>query len=520
MLRAIPLILLALFIDFLQVGLAFGIIGASGTFAWIPFIGQAIAAGGFVMSVVVNMCISLTFGTLLTTLLLFSGFFSSRILSAFAEVIPGINNAPVWTIATLVCVFRKLGEESAGGALQNSSGVLQQLGFAGAAGTLGQAALGASVIHTADRAFQAQPEQPTPQRTEARVRPALKNIDGVRRVAAVLLYMIIGLSAPTALLHAQTTGVDTSSIRLLSSPEAPGPNTQVRLEVQGVGNFVGDATITWQRDGSTVQSGVGERVYTFTTGGLGSVTRIKVIVESAAFGTMTREVTFAPAEVYMVWEADTSVPPLYRGKALYSAGSQVTVTAFPQVVANGRTISYNNFSFQWKRNGSTVPAQSGTGHNTLTLQGNQLQSGENITVDVLWNGTLVAQGSTFIPARDPQILLYPSDPLRGVLFDQAFPGAISLGSSEVTVQAVPFYFANDSLADGSLTYQWTLNGSTASGPDAARGTLTLRQSGEGSGEAVLGVSLQNTNPTKLLQAAETMLRIVFGNQTQSSLFGL
>ena len=337
-----------------------------------------------------------------------------------------------------------------------------------------------------------------------------------------LKYIGIGLIfAVAGTAYAQSFGTDLSAVRLLASPEVPGPNTQVRIEVQGVGTFVGDATITWYKDGAAVVSGTGERVYAFTTGGLGEVTRIRVVVESTGLGTVTREMAFAPAQVYLVWEANTSVPPLYRGKALYSLGSQVTVTAFPQVAVNGATLSSNNLSFQWQKNGSTQAQQSGKGRNTLTFEGDQLKTGENVAVDVLFGEVLVARSSVFIPATDPQILLYPRDPLRGVLFDQALPAAISLGSRELTVQAVPYFFANESLTDGSLVYAWTLGGNPTTGPDAAGGTLTLRQTGEGAGEAVLGVSLQNTDSAKLLQTARAALRIVFGAQSSdSSFFGI
>lgn len=338
----------------------------------------------------------------------------------------------------------------------------------------------------------------------------------------LLKYLFIGLLLLAAsAAHAQSLGGDTSSVRLINTPQVPGPNAQVRLEVQGVGTFVGDATITWQENGTTVKSGVGERTHTFTTGGLGSVTRVRVVVESTSLGTITREAVFAPAQVYLVWEAKTSVPPLYRGKALYSLGSGLTVTAFPQVVVNGSTLSPNNLSFQWERNGSAVAAQSGKGRNTLTFVGDQLKTGESVGVEVYFGDVLVAESSLFIPAANPQILFYQRDPLRGVLFDQALPAAISLTGREITVQAVPYFFANESLADGSLTYTWTLNNNPTSGPDAASGILTLRQSGEGSGEARLGVSLQNTDSSKLLQAATAALRIVFGAQSSGpSFFGI
>ncbi len=339
----------------------------------------------------------------------------------------------------------------------------------------------------------------------------------IANMRKLLKYIAISaLLALAASVNAQGIGADFSSVRLVAVPDVPGPNEQVRLEVQGVGNFVGDANITWYKDGATAKSGVGERTYTLTTGGLGSVTRVRVVIESTSLGTITRELTLAPAQVYLVWEADTSVPPLYRGKALYSLGSQLTVTAFPQVVVNGATLSSNNLSFQWKRGGEPVAAQSGKGRNTLTFAGNQLKTGEVVSVDVLFGDVLVARSSVAIPAADPLIVLYPRDPLRGVMFDQALPRAVSLTGREITVQAVPYFFSNESLQNGALTYQWTLNNNTTSGPDAAEGTLTLRQSGEGAGEAVLGVSLQNLDSSKLLQSAEAMVRLVFGAQSSRS----
>ena len=110
-----------------------------------------------------------------------------------------------------------------------------------------------------------------------------------------------------------------------------------------------------------------------------------------------------------------------------------------------------------------------------------------------------------------------------MLYGQAVPSGIALGSKELTLQAVPYFFSTDSVASGAATYAWTLNGTPTSGPDSARGLLTLRQTGSGVGSAMLGVKLQNNDPSKFVQSASTALRIVFGEQTGntlSSFFGL
>ncbi len=528
MIRGIPLILIALLIDFFQAGLSAGIIGASSLVSWIPIVGQLATTGGTVLSIAINVCISLTFGSFLVILMIFSGMFSLRILPAFLEVLPGFSIFPAWTAATVYCVLKKSGIPLTRSTVSKTAGLLaKQLGSnSPSTGRLGTATAAASSRYITEEEPRAAQEPMVEEgkvslsERAGRVSSELRNIDGIRKVAASA-FLFFAIFTGNA--GAQTIGSSLDQIRVLSTPELPGPNETVHVQVQGVGNFLGDATINWQQNGSTVKSGVGERTYTFTTGSLGSVTRITITIDSSTQGIITRELTFIPSLVNLVWEANTSVPPLYRGKALYSIGSEVRVIAFPQIISNGATISSNNLTFNWELNGDPVPAQSGKGRNTLTFAGDQFKEGESVAVDVFLGSVQVGQGVVYIPAVDPQIRLYPRDPLRGVLWSEALPSSISLGAKEIAVQAVPYFFANESFGNGSLAYAWTLNNRTTTGPDAARGILTLRQSGEGTGEARLGVSLQNLDNTKLLQAAEAAVRIIFGAQTSSgftSFFGL
>ena len=118
-------------------------------------------------------------------------------------------------------------------------------------------------------------------------------------------------------------------------------------------------------------------------------------------------------------------------------------------------------------------------------------------------------------------MLYDKDPLRGLSFDSALPAAISLNSKQLTIQAVPYFFSNSSLANGALTYAWTLNGNDTTGPNSAQGELSLLATGSGSGSATVGVTLQNNDTDKLVQAANAALQIIFGTQSSGGgLFGL
>ncbi|MEI7719699.1 MAG: hypothetical protein WCI89_00620 [bacterium] len=329
------------------------------------------------------------------------------------------------------------------------------------------------------------------------------------------------------LAHAQISGSGGGAapdpLQYILSPETPGPNALEYIEINGVGTFLGDSQITWSMNDKVVQSGVGQSTLKFMTGGVGSATHIHVDIKSPTNGSFSKDFVFAPSTVNLLWEADTSVPPLYLGKALYSAGSHVRVVAFPTIVSGRSLLGVDKLSFQWKLNGDAQPASSGLGRNVFGFDGSQLHSEEAVSVDVLFNGKKVGQADIVIPASNPQVVIYDHDALRGELLDGAFQNNLSLGQSEVTLQAQPYYFANSSVQNGNLLYAWTLGGQDANGPDSARGMLTLRQTGQGAGAAAVGVSIQNTDNSKLVQAAQNNLQITFGQAAKSlfsSLFGL
>jgi len=310
-------------------------------------------------------------------------------------------------------------------------------------------------------------------------------------------------------------------IQYVITPEVPGPNQTVTIEAQGIGTFLGDAAITWQKDGATVQSGTGMRTYTFTTSGIGSVTQVRIDIQSQTNGSFNKTFVFRPSAVNLVWEADTSAPPLYVGKPLYSAGSTIKVVAFPVVVINGSRVAAQSLSYQWTRRDQALPAQSGLGRNTLTFVGDQLQAQEDIVVSVYFGTSLVAQSGISIPSTQPQLRLYERNALRGILFDAALPQGIRLGDKEITIAAQPYYFSNAAISAGALQYSWMLDGNEITGPDSGKGVLTLRQTGGGGGQSALSAELQNSLDDQLMQSAQTLLTIIFGAQSSTgSLFGL
>lgn len=474
-------IVFALFIDGLQAGLTWGLVGGLGLAGSIvPVLGNTLGVeAGIVLGFVVNFAISATFGVALITLLAMSGYGSKQLFWLLPEYIPGLNAGPGWTIVTVLCVLKKKSEQ----------------------GGLVGAVAGVAVAATS----------PT---------SAISSVGGtVKKIGtgfAVLLLCTAGVA------HAQTTG-QPDPVQYTVAPETPGPNSPVSIEIAGVGSFLGNSTITWQKNGIVVLQGVGKNIYSFTTGGVGTKITIRVTIDSKTQGIITRMFVFYPSLVNLIWEADTSVPLLYLGKPLYSAGSRLTVTAFPTVMSGGALVPASKLSFKWFRGDTPDLTQSGLGRDSFSFVGDQLQNTEEVRVEVSVGSNHIATGEISIPASDPQVVLYNRDPLRGKLLDLALQGKTALSVKEITLQAEPYFFANASKKNGSLVWEWTLNGGEVVGPESAQGILVLRQTGSGAGAAALSVALQNNDSDKFVQAASTALQLTFGSQTGNALsnfFGL
>ena len=344
--------------------------------------------------------------------------------------------------------------------------------------------------------------------------------------AAILPALMCAFSLPNTAL------ADTASalapvpppVQYTVTPDAPAAGDTVTILVEGVGSFIGESPITWTQNGKVIASGMGLRNFSFTVGGFGTQTTVGVVIQTKVHGTITKQWIFNPSLVNLVWEAHTTVPAFYDGKALASPGSSITVSAFPVVIVNGVRQSSKNLSFQWRLNGEPQVDQSGLGYNSFTFASTQIHRQEDVSVEVLLNdgNTKVANSDITVPLIEPELLLYQHDPLRGVIYSRTLGtgGSFQMQGTEMTIRAEPYFFSVSSAANGMLAYSWQLNGTDTSGPNSAQGELTLRQTGSGQGSAAVSVSLQNNDRSKILQGAQLNTQVSFGGTTKGGLFGI
>ncbi len=479
--------------------------------------GAAASAFAVPLGAAVGYFIGITFGSVLVLGLAWGGMFYPDLFfrSSVFKVIPILSSfVPAWTIMVRRCIKR----HEQGGLKQGSTLLSTALGLLPGGDLVQKVAnvgvQAANINRGRPQTGQQTPEEEEKQKNSPRT-PLLSNrfadIKPAMKGAALALLLCLGLTA-----HAQAVP---PPIQYVVNPEVPGPHESVTIEVQGVGSFLGSATLAWTQDGKTVKEGVGERRYTFVTGNLGEKTTIKVSTDSSQ-GFFTQTFSFTPSRINLLWEADTTVPPFYTGKALYSAGSLYKVVAFPTVYSGGARVLPQALSYQWTRNGDAVPEQSGLGRNTFSYAGDQLQAAEDVGVEVYYGNNRVGRAAISIPTSNPQVLFYQYDALRGTLYDAALPEALSLVGKEITVKAEPYFFSTTARNQGAIPFVWTLNQQQTTGPDAAQGLLTLRQAGSGEGVATLGVSVQNSTPDQFVQTAQRSLQLVFGAQSSTPLLNL
>ncbi len=293
-------------------------------------------------------------------------------------------------------------------------------------------------------------------------------------------------------------------VSIIMEPTNPGPGDTVTLSAQSSSFDVNSATLTWTANGSVVAKGTGQKTITLSAGGLGKKTVIGLSAQVSGLGTFTDSLTINPALVDLIWEAQTSVPPFYQGKALLGWGATYKVVAVPEVYENGAAVNPSHLVYTWSKNYSVDENSSGYGKNVYQSDGsiNYTRGGDVISVTAATVGSAAtAQGSVTVSPVSSAMLIYLESPIYGVLYNQSLAQA-SLSGDSITLHAEPFFFSDISSALSALT--WTMNGAAV--PNfTGNPSLTLVRQDKTAGTSAIVANLNN--PYALLQGAQESVTI-------------
>lgn len=290
-------------------------------------------------------------------------------------------------------------------------------------------------------------------------------------------------------------------------PTYPRPNEDLSISLSLYTADLNSAMITWYKDGKSVLSGKGETKYSFRMGKVGQEVKISIQIKLQSGASFSKNFTLNPASVDLVWEANSYVPPFYKGKALHSYQGSFKVVAMPEFVKNGKRVAPGNLVYNWSNGVNAYQSKSGYGKNTIVLDGSLLGKTEEIQVVVTDPaGSMTAQGFVDISPVDPEVVFYINDPYYGYIYDSAAPSSFELSSEEIQVVAAPYFFSSSSFE--SLSFNWRLNGEKISSLSDSM-TAVFRKPSEGSGESNVSLSVENGD--KILQQAERNLVMNYKN---------
>ena len=206
--------------------------------------------------------------------------------------------------------------------------------------------------------------------------------------------------------------------------------------------------------------------------------------------------------VDLLWQGETYVSPFYKGRALWSGQSKVTLLAIPQGLG-----SPANLNYKWSRNGTILGNINGIGKNTLAFTGSVLSKRETIKIEIVsnQNAVLASESVTLTPAS-PILAIYENNPLYGFMFHRETSGTYELKEREVTFSAFPFFFSALDRRGSTLKYEWRTN---AGGVENTN-SVTYRTPDDATGSSEVRVNTSHGD--KIMQNANKNFLIQFGNK--------
>ena len=221
---------------------------------------------------------------------------------------------------------------------------------------------------------------------------------------------------------------------ITSTPEIPEPGEVVTLKLESFSRDLTNSVITWTLDGITQSQGLGESTYTFVAPPSGTETLINIDITTEDRDDLEETLFFSPAEVDIVFEAQTYTTPFYSGRSMFSHQSKVRIAAIPNITENGVNYDSSDIFYTWEKNHSVMQDLSGRGKDTIELNGSIVSDSFFVTVTARpVNSDLIARRTIRIQPNNTNVIAYENDPLNGSVFENALIGVNSLEKEEFGV---------------------------------------------------------------------------------------
>lgn len=298
------------------------------------------------------------------------------------------------------------------------------------------------------------------------------------------------------------------------SPQYPSPGQPVHLTANGGGLDLENSAIVWRVGGKVIAQGTGVTSADMIAGPLGSEANIEADVAMPDGTALNAQAVVAPTEIDILVGSDSYVPPLYLGRALPSAGTNLILQAISYFKrTDGTLIPDADIAYTWKRNNEVIASVSVRGKSTAIITAPHLFASDTITVDaVSTDATRTGEASVLVPTVSPVLDLYEDHPLYGVLYHQALRATSFIPEAEMTFTGVPYFAQAHSATDPALAYAWHVNNEAVSSSVSTPNEITINAQNS-SGQA--DIALEVTHATNFYLDAKGEWNVLLSSGTAS-----
>jgi hypothetical protein len=278
------------------------------------------------------------------------------------------------------------------------------------------------------------------------------------------------------------------------TPTYPAPGEKVTITLEAYGTDLNSAIIAWSVNGTEALRGKGQKIFSTVAGSLGEEQVIRATIRPLNGLALTKTFYVNPQSVDIIWQADTYTPPFYRGKAMFSPQTKVTLVAMPNVInQNGAQVNPGEVTYKWKKDFVVQGKNSGYGAQTFSYKGDILLQTVNIGLEVSIEGGNTAETYFDLAPTTPEIGMYEQSPIYGTLYNRDVSGGFDFeNSSERSIAAIPYFFGVPNRESIKLSYEWAINGTKIDVP-SSQNTMTFRNSENLDGASQIGILISNTD---------------------------
>lgn len=295
------------------------------------------------------------------------------------------------------------------------------------------------------------------------------------------------------------------------SPENPKPGDLVTINLETYSLDIDSTEIVWFVNGKQTLKGVGEKRFSFQVGD-SIESKIVVNIYPKNQPKITKTFVFNPSNIDLLWQAETYTPPFYKGKALFSAESAVTMVAIPNFVENKNRTPDSSVVYKWIVNREVQGDYSGRGKNSFKYNSDILSQDTVIEVETypVNNSSKKGSGLVELSEKNSFVLFYEDNPTNGIMFNYSLKNQVDLkNKKEAKISVFPYNFSTNNKNSG-LNYTWYINSEKISLPSNTSSIIVKQNDKEKTDSARILIDV--INPKYITQSTKNVLDFVFGNK--------